>query len=209
MKKIIILILLSMLLACVTACSGSKNPETPAPDNTNRPTDKSVCELLDSLAEKNYSTVRVDVITTTDFAELCSSYVLTQSVVTYNIERLNLLPLDGNITDWSLDYKTTTSGYAQINNGQVVELNGNKDFTLPSYSELKGNFNFDESNFKNIVAGNNSFEAEVISPTQFYGADVDISNLKVKVDYTDIALARMTISYSTDNATIQTVYAFE
>jgi hypothetical protein len=81
-------------------------------------------------------------------------------------------------------------------------------FLMIRYS-LKGNFNFDESNFKNIVAGNNSFEAEVISPTQFYGADVDISNLKVKVDYTDTALAKMIISYSTDNATIQTVYAFE
>lgn len=209
MKKIIILIVLSMLLVCVTSCSGSKNPGQTTQNDINQQTTKNVYELLNSLAEKNYSTVRVNIVTTTDFVELCSNYVLTQSVVTYSIERLNLLSSDGNITNLSPDYKTTTSGYAQIDNGQVVELNGNKDVTLPSYSELKGSFNFDESNFKNVAAENNSFEAEVVSPMQFYGTNVEVSNLKVKVEYTDTSFAKIIISYTTTSATVQTVYEFE
>ena len=209
MKKIIILIVLSMLLACMTACSGSKNPDQPTPDDTNQQTAKSVYELLDSLAEKDYSTVKVDIVTTTGFASLNSNYVLTQNVVTYSIERLNLLPSDGNITDLSPDCKTTLSGYAQINNGQITEINGNKDVALPSYNELKGNFSFDETNFTNVVVGDGAFEADVVSPSLFYGADVDVSELKVKVEYTEASLSKIIISYSTANATVQAVYAFE
>jgi hypothetical protein len=89
-----------------------------------------------------------------------------------------------------------------------VELDGDKDITLPSYDELKGKFNFDESNFKNAVVSNNSFEAEVISPSQFYGADVDMSNLKVKVEYTESSLTKITISYNTTNASVQTIYVY-
>ena len=187
MKKIITLIVLSMLLACMTACSGSdKTDPPPTPDHT-----ISVYELLNSLVEKDYSAVKVDIVTTTGFASLNSNYVLAQSVVTYSIERLNLLPSDGNLTDLSPDFKKVTSGYAQINNGQIVEVDGNKDVTLPSYNELKGNFNFDESNFANVVLADGSFEADVVSPSQFYGADVDISNVKVKVEYTNTSLVKI------------------
>ena len=215
MKKIVLLLIaLSMLLVCVTACLGSENPEqTPTstqtpPQDTDPPITQTVYGLLDSLAGKKYSTVKINISTVTDFAELHSEYVLTQSNVTYSIERLNLLPSDGNVTNLPSNYKTTVSGYALVENGQVVELDGDKDVTLPSYDELKGNFNFDESNFKNAVVGANCFEAEVISAAQFYGANVDMSDLKVQVEYTETALTKIIISYSTANATVQTVYVF-
>ncbi|MBO5938596.1 MAG: hypothetical protein J6Q82_03755 [Clostridia bacterium] len=218
MKKIaIVLIVLSMLLMCMTACSGSGDPEptptltptqTPPPDDTNPPITPTIYDLLDSLVDKDYSTIEIDIVTTTGFAELYSNYVLTQSNVVYSIEKLNLLPSDGNITDLPSNYKTTVTGYALIENGQIVELSGDKDVTLPSYDELKGDFNFDETNFKNAVVGTNSFEADVISASKFYGADVDLSNLKVRVEYTETSFTQITISYSTTNATVQTIYAF-
>ena len=208
MKKIILLITASILLVCMTACAGSQNSGN-ASGGSNSSTPKTVYDLLDDLADKEYSSIKTDIVTTTDFAELSCNYVLTQGFVTYSVEKLNLLSLDGNITDLSSDYKTTVSGYAQIKNGQVVEFDGDKDVEFPSYNEIKGNFNFDKSNFKNVVEGNNSFEADVIFPSKFYGADVDMSNLKVKVDYTETSLIEITISYSTTNATVVTVYAFE
>ena len=217
MKKIIILLItVAMLLMCMTACSGSKDPEptptptpTPTPpDDPNPPVTQTVYDLLDDLADQDYSNIKIDITVTTGFAELYSNYVLTQSNVVYSIEKLNLLPSDGNITDLPSNYKTTVTGYALIENGQVVELDGDKDVTLPSYDELKGKFNFDESNFKNAVVGNNSFEADVVSPSQFYGANVDMSNLKVKVEYTESSLTKITISYNTTNASVQTVYVF-
>ena len=213
MKKIIILLItVAMLLMCMTACSGFFNPEpTPTPtqpDDSNPPVTQNVYDLLNDLADQDYSNIKIDIVVTTGFAELYSNYVLTQSNVVYSIERLNLLPSDGNITDLLSNYKTTVTGYALIENGQVIELDGNKDVDLPSYDELKGNFNFDESNFKNAVVGTNSLEADVVSPSQFYGADVDMSNLKVKVEYTKTALTKITISYNTTNASVQTIYVF-
>ena len=213
MKKIIILsITMAMLLMCMTACSGFLDllltPTPTPPDDPNPPATQTVYDLLDDLADQDYSNIKIDITVTTGFAELYSNYVLTQSTVVYSIERLNLLPSDGNITDLPSNYKTTVTGYALIENGQVVELDGDKDVTLPSYYELKGNFNFDKSNFKNAVVGNNSFEAEVISPSQFYGANVDMSKLKVKVEYTETSLTKITISYNTTNASVQTVYVF-
>ena len=217
MKKIIILLItVAMLLMCITACSGLKDPEptptptpTPTPpDDPNPPVTQTVYDLLDDLADQDYSNIKIDIVVTTGFAELYSNYVLTQSNMVYSIERLNLLPSDGNITDLPSNYKTTVTGYALIENDQVIELDGNKDVALPSYDELKGNFNFDESNFKNAVVGTNSLEADVVSPSQFYGADVDMSNLKVKVEYTETSLTKITISYSTTNASVQTVYVF-
>ena len=98
--------------------------------------------------------------------------------------------------------------YALIENGQVVELDGDKDVNFPSYDELKGNVHFVESNFKNAVVATNSFEADVVFPSQFYGVNVDMSNLKVKVEYTKTSLTKITTSYSTTNATVQTVYVF-
>lgn len=205
MKKIIIvLIALSMLLMGMTACSGSKDSEsTPTP-----PTRPTVYDLLDDLAEKDYSNIEIDIVTITGFAQLYANYVLTTDNMTYSIERLNLFPSDKNVSELPSNYKTTVTGYALIKNGQVIELDGSKDVTIPSYDELHGNFNFDESNFKNAVLGTNSFEADVVSPSQFYGADVDMSNLKVKVEYTETSLTTITISYSTTNATVQTVYVF-
>ena len=217
MKKIIILIItVAMLLMCMTACSGVFYPEptpiptpTPTPpEDPNPPIKQTVYDLLDDLADQDYSNIKIDIVVTTGFAELYSNYVLTQSNMVYSIERLNLLPSDGNITDLPSNYKTTVTGYALIENDQVIELDGNKDVALPSYDELKGNFNFDESNFKNAVVGTNSLEADVVSPSQFYGADVDMSNLKVKVEYTETSLTKITISYSTTNASVQTVYVF-
>lgn len=209
MKKIIVLfIIVSMLSMCLTACSGANSPD-PTPGGSNSLGTQAVCELLDALANQEYYDIKIDITVTTDFAQLCSSYALTRNDVSYSIDRLNVFPSDGSITDLPSHYKTTVSGYAVIENGQVILLDGNSDIELPSYKELKGNFNFDKDNFTNIVVDDNSFEADVISPSQFYGANVDMTDLKVKVEYTESYLEGISIFYSTANATVQTVYVFD
>ena len=234
-KTIIVLIAVAVLLIGITVGSGLKNPEPPptststttempmqtspppstqtstqiSEDNTDTQVTQTVYDKLCELSEQEYSSIKIDIVVTTGFAELYSNYVLTQNNMVYSVDKLNLLPSDGNITDLPSNYKTTVTGYALIENGEVVDLDGNKDITLPSYDELKGIFNFDENNFKNAVVGTNSLEADVISPPRFYGTDVDMSNLKVKVEYTETALTKIIISYSTTNSTVQTVYVFE
>ena len=91
------------------------------------------------IIEKDYKKITVDVITNDDFAQLYANYVLTENNLVYSIETLNLLPSDGNYSDVGLNYKTTNSGYALIENGEVVEITGDKDiFVHYSAIELDG-----------------------------------------------------------------------
>lgn len=200
-KTLIIFIALSMLFMCMTACTNSN------PSGANPSESQTVYELLDELADKDYSNIEIDIVTTTDFVELNSYYVLSKNKVTYSVEKLNILSTDETPTKSS--YKTEVSGSASIRKGQIVSFDGSQDITLPSYDELKGNFNFSKSNFKNVIAGKNYFEADVVSPSTFYGASVSVKNLKVKVEYTESSLTAMTVSYNTENASVQTVYTFE
>ena len=108
----------------------------------------------------------------------------------------------------SLDYKSVISGYASIENGVVVEIDGNNDVAIPSYEVLRGAFNFDESNLKNVILGENSFEADIVSPMRFYGTYIAIDDLKVKVEYTQSSLKQLIIFYNTANAAVKTVYSF-
>ena len=207
MKKIIILLLtLSMLLMGSTACSKKQPDSSQGGANSG---ENNIYSVLDDLSKKEYDSIKVDIKTSSDFAKLYSTYTLNDKHVIYSIEKLNLLTSSGNFEDLSSNYKTTFTGYALLENGRVVEIDGNNDVVLPTYNELKGNFNFTEDNFENVVVENNLFEADVISPSKFYGTDVAMSNLSVKVEYTEETLIGITLSYTTTNATVETVYAFE
>jgi hypothetical protein len=182
----------------------STPPATTPPNDT---PSKTVYELLEDLTEKEYSSIKTDVVTK-GFAELHATYVVTKANVTYSIELLNLLPSDGDITDCPSDYKTTVAGVAVVENGKIVELDGSPDVTLPSYDELRGKFHFDEGNFANVVAKQNSFAADVISPSDFCGGNAEMSNLKVSVAYSEASLLEVILSYQTATVEVEIVYTF-
>lgn len=210
-KAVITFMIVALLLACMTACAdfrGDKNPPSSNNGGSNVPNEASTYELLAEMVDKDYSKIEIDIVTTTDFAELNSNYVLTQTNVAYTIEKLNLLPSDGNVTDLPSNYKRKIEGQARIENGKIVEFDGSNDVTLPSYDELNGNFNFDEDNFKNAVISDNFFKADVVSPSRFYGANVNMNNLKVTVKHNGKEISQISISYTTSNATVQTIYLF-
>lgn len=212
-KTIITLTILALLLMCMTACTsidiggdtGISSSNGGGLNVTNKPT---IYDTLEEMVNKDYSKIEIDVVTTTTFAELNSSYILTQDNVAYTVEKLNLLPSDGSVTDLPSNYKTKVTGYALIQNGQIVEFDGGNDVTIPSYNELKGNFNFDEDNFKNVIVKNDSFKADVVSPAHFYGANVNISNLKVEVEHDGTQIRQITIFYILSNAIVETQYKF-
>ena len=206
MKKTVISVILSIaLLILMTACTGMVTPTPTPPADDGQPEVQTVYELLTSLSEKSYRSVKLSVVTTTDAATLGANYVLTNKSVTYSIEQLNKLSLDGVN---SPEYKTTVTGSADIENGKVVRLDGN-DVRIPYYSELKGEFIFDEKNFENVCIEDGYFAADVISSSEFYGADVSVSDLKVEVEYSDTALIKLTLRYNTENSSVVTAYEFK
>lgn len=208
MKKIIISIVLSVvLLICMTACSEIKIPGLVPGGDITPPVSAKIYEKLDDFADINYQQINLDVITVTGGVQLSANYTLTQSDVIYSVEQLNILPSDGDFTGTSTECKTTHTGSAKIVEGKITEMN-NKGITLPSYDELKGNFNFDESNLKNVVTLGNSLSADVILPSNFYGSEVNVQNMKINVEYTETALSKITITYQTTHSTVTTTYEF-
>ena len=211
-KSIIALILSFVLLMCMTACSGSKDPEpTPGGDTTTPttlpPVTETVYDKLDDFADLNYQQIKLTIVTVTGDIQLSANYTLTRSNVSYSVEQLNMLPSNGDLTGASPEHKITHTGYAKIVDGKVTELYG-EGVTLPSYDELKGNFSFAESNFKNVTTQGNSFSADVVSPSCFYGSTINVQNMKVNVEYTDTALSKIIITYQTAKSTVTTTYEF-
>lgn len=166
-----------------------------------------IYKKLDGFADLNYQQIKLSIVTITGDIELSANYTLTQNNVSYSVEQLNMLPPNGDLTGISPEYKTTHTGYAKIVDGMVAELDG-EGVTLPSYDELKGNFSFAESNFKNVTTQGNSFSADVVSPSNFYGSTVNVQNMKVTVEYTETAFSKMVITYQTANSTVTTTYEF-
>ena len=102
-------------------------------------------------------------------------------------------------------------GYAQGStqscNGEIIILDGT-NVTLPAYDELRGAFNFDESNLKNIVTESNSLKADVISPSMFYGSNVNVQNMRIDVEYSETELLKIVITYRTNYSTVTNTYEF-
>ena len=205
MKKIVSFVLFLALLVCITACGGKKPPQGGGTNNP--PAEQTVYEKLGELAAKNYSRVSVSVVSGVEGVTLTANYVLTQSSVQYSIEQLNQLPTNGSASGISPSHKTTVSGSAAVNGGEIV-LDG-ESVNLPSYSELKGSFDFSANGFANVVESGNTFSADIASVATFFGAAVDIQNAKISVNYTETALSEIVITYQKANASVTTTYTFE
>ena len=207
MKKIIMsMVLLFALFICTTACSGGEDRKpTLGEDST---AEQTVYEQLDALADVNYKKVKVGVVTDTDNVQLFAEYILTQYNVHYSIEQLNKLPPNGDITGISPEYKSTITGTASVDNGEMIILDG-IEVTLPTYDALKGDFNFDENNLKNVIIEDNVLKAEVVSSSTFYGSEVNVENMKITVEYTQTAFSKIIITYQTAYSSVKTTYEFE
>ena len=214
MKKIIISILmLCALLVSMAGCALPENstptppggnPPSENPPSENSPAEQTVYEKLDSLAEKAYKRVSLSIVTNTNGIELCAEYMMSANNVIYSVEKLNLIDPNG---DLSADYKTRLVGSAAVSGGEIKTLDG-AAVDLPSVEELKGCFNFDENNFKNVENANNSFHAEVISPSELYGSDVNAQDMAIEVEYSETALVKIVITYKTAASDVTTTYEF-
>lgn len=219
-KRIISIIAIFVLLSCFVACdqngdqqdteTSSNAEQTTQPQETESGDEqnRSVYDILGAFAKQSYGKVTLDITTLTGDFTLSANYSLTANEVTYSVERLNMLPTDGNFENVSSDYKQTLSGTATIENGEVTTLDG-ESVTLPSYDELEGNFDFKESNFKNVAVSEGRFSAEVVSASAFMGTDKSLHNMKIIVEYNDVMLQKITITYNTSNSNVTSVYVFE
>jgi hypothetical protein len=202
------------LLMSFVACDNGDSNGTPSNGNTTPPVtqpsdpEKTVYEVLNGLTNQSYNKIKLDITTLTGDIELKANYALSANKVDYSIEQLNFLPSDGNLENVSPDYKTTIQGSATIENGNVTSFDG-EAVNLPEYDELKGAFDFKESYFKNIQTESGKFTADVVNASAFIGTDKSISDMKIIVEYNDTTFQKVTITYTTSNSSVTTVYGFE
>lgn len=222
-KAIISFLVLSLLLTCFVACGDNETQTTGSTGTTEPATTTStttattsvttegvptvtVYETLSALAEQKYDTVKLTVVTTSGSLTLTSEYTVTDDSITFRVEKANLLPVDGSAPTEE-NAKTVIEGTATVENGVVTQIDG-EAVTLPTYETLVGSFVFEASNFENVVEGEDSFAAEILSVSSFLGVTEMDSNGSITVSYTADALLEMTLSYSTEGATISATYEY-
>jgi len=191
------------LLMSFVACDKGNTDNEQSPEN-----ETTVYDTLNKLSKQSYNKIKLNITTLTGDIELKANYTLTANKVDYSIEQLNFLPSDGNLENVSPDYKTTIQGSATIENGKVTKLD-DEAVNLPEYDELKGAFDFKESYFKNIQTESGKFTADVVNVSAFIGTDKSISDMKIVVEYNDMTFQKVTITYTTSNSSVTTVYGFE
>ena len=214
-KTLLSIVLLLTVIVSIASCSDPNNTPpvkttTPSQQTTGDSIEekpKTVWETLQELSQKQYEKVKLDIKTVTGDIELNASYTLTNSNVTYSVEQLNLLPPDGDLTNVSPNCKVTLSGTATIKNGKIEKIDG-ETVTLPSYNELKGAFNFKQSNFRNVKTEKGKLTADVSSISGFMGISQNLNNMRIVVTYSDTALQKLEITYKTTNSTVTTIYEF-
>ena len=233
MKKIITALLISILVLSLAACGGntygdyindkdgdsqitdtpsggddSTDTDAPSEDDGEDDSDESedIYSRLAGLADKSYDLIILDITSTTAHVSLGARYELSSDEVRYSVERLNKISID-DIASNPASYKTTLTGVATVKNGVIVSLNGD-DVDLPEYTELKGLFTFDEKCFCEVKDEGGVFTADIVNPDSFFARDVDVTDARISVVYTDDAFISITLSYKTSAATVVAVYTF-
>ena len=214
MKKfIIVLAILLGVLFCFASCnnsseggdSSSGKSSLTQSEITSSDNDLSVCETLNSLVSKHYSQIKIDITTTTGDIQLNAKYEMTDTQISYEIEQLNRLSFTEENSE---DYKRTIMGIATVEDGEIIEIDG-EAVELPSYEELRGSFNFSEENLTDEDVSNGYYYAKVISSQEFFGNSIYVGDLTVSVSYNTEKIQSITLNYKTNVSTVQTCYVFE
>lgn len=191
MKKITYLFLIAVLVFSLSACSFTVIFN-----------DDSACSLISQLLEKEYRVISFDVNTVESGISLTSSFTVIDTTIYYSVERLGGLTLEGD-EEFITEYK----GEAFHENGVVTEINGD-EVALPEYEVLIGGLDFDEEYFKNIIANEGSFSADVENLAGFFGADVEGEYGKVIVKYDLGGIDTIEISYQSSTSIVTMKYEF-
>ena len=201
MKKVLLSLLLLLLLIFSSSCSLLEAPPETEGDLAG------VLETLDGLRSVGYSSVSLSILATSGNFAASAEYVLTAFGVSYSIERPAKLPSLDEFEGDQIPYLERISGTAEIKDGETTRIVGS-DVEIPSYTELAASFIFSYENLTNVTLGEGSLSADVLSPSVFYGYDVEISDLHFDLTYTDAALASLSLTYRVGQTVVSASYTF-
>ena len=192
MKKKVLLVVIALVLVvcCFAACRNYDD----------------MLDAINDALQADYSEVQINVVTKIHGTELVGVYVLTfeendRVVVQYSYEELNEISIDGGNS-----FKHVVSGTVTLQNGVVVDGNGQSVNNVPL--EFTG-ISFQQSFFDNVKTTKSSFQADVKTPAGFLGnSSFSAKNMHVDAFLDGKVLSRMDINYVSDGAQISLVYTF-
>ena len=162
---------------------------------------------IQSLLKTSYSSITLNVTTTTNGIELKGIYKLTFegdiTTVDYSFERLNELDINGN----NDGYKSTVTGVASVQNGNIVE--GDTSVALPEEINFNS-ISFKPAFFENVTVTGAKFQADVKDCRGFTGNwDIECTDMHVEVIYSKTELSMMSITYvSKGGSNVSITYTF-
>lgn len=195
MKKIIsVLTVLCLLVLVFCACDGLGN-------------DQSVSVLNDKLSEY-YSGWTVKVTTVKNDVSLANEFAVTRLgegySVDYTVEKLNELSIEA-----PTEFKTTLKGTATVKDGKVTLAEGDAiDIDLSETTKI--GLKFDNSYFTDISFTTTMFKANVASPKDFFGSDINCSTMTVTASFNETTFSYIIVSYTAnDGAKVNCRYDFK
>lgn len=205
MKKLI-----AVLLLCVITVFSFVSCESGITVSQNGNSDIDY-EMLETLLERRYREINLEIKVESNGAELLSVYTLQDDEITYSVELIN--DFDINASEFPESYKTAYTGVTK-NAGEKITIDtpdGRKKIKIPSYEELRGSFNFDDDFFEDPRFEDNKFKAKVKKPKDFAGYQIDvqdITDVNVNIVCGEDAIESIVLTYMRGTTAVTTTYTF-
>ncbi len=190
------------VLACVLTIAGCDTEDSVTTDY----------DKLNELADKEYSSITLNVSTAVNGVTLAGEYVSTATddgyQITYTYDQMAVFGEDEGDIVIPDSYKQTLSGTAVISNGVVTSQSGDEvDLTIGQLTA--SGLSFDSKNFNEANTASGKFTAKVTEIDAFLGQSVSASDMTVAVSYSETALSSLTIEYRSKNgAAVTMTYIF-
>lgn len=200
MKKTIIAIILILSTVCTVSCGALLD-------------DHDTSFKLTGMINKDYSNIKIKVTTATDEITLVSTfdvdYLNKETVfVNYTTESASVIEIvDGQLVFPDSD-KTVRNGKFTIT-GNTVEAVGTDTKTVELFDMVSNKIEFKDEYLSNIMMGENSFTADVVSASKLFGHEnFKADNMKVSAEFDD-ALKTLVFEYVDANrANIKIEYTY-
>lgn len=171
-----------------------------------------IYNTLNSLVAQPQSQVALTVSTILNGEKLNGTFTAVQEDdgirVTYAYEQLSTFAEDEDGYTIPESYITTYQGTVLIADGKVVEQNGDAaDIAIEQITAA--GLEFEKGYFSDVIAQESSFQAKVISPSDFLQTEIVCTEMRVEVRYMPEGIDVLTISYtSSGGAQVMLSYTF-
>lgn len=206
-KKLAVILAIAALTLSFTSCDaflGILGVTTPGAEK------EAACQTLGNLMVKSYDDIKLEVTTTEGGLSLKSEFRFVDNKVIYSIEKFSKFEItDGGIKAPEKD-KEIISGEAMLNGDdgdRNVMLDGEL-IDVKNYATLVGGFNFSPDNLADFVISGNSVSFAVNNPSLFFGTNVEAGNMKVTIDFDEVAVKTISIRYNAGTTVVKLDYTF-